>query len=69
MPVIDAWLIISSQWRAIALGDGRVLWLGLDYGGVAAGLAAAGVALSAGQWTGVRLMESVASAVLNGQRG
>ena len=69
MPIVYAWLIVSSQWRVVAMADGRVLWLGLDYTGARSGLEMAGVSLSASQWAGVRLMESVASSALNGVRG
>lgn len=69
MTVVDAWLVVCSQWRTIALADGRVLWHGLDYASAKVGLDAAALELSAQQWAALRLMERAAAAVLNGQRG
>lgn len=69
MGIVDAWLIICSQWRASAMPNGQLLYHGLDYASAQAGLAMAGVTLAPGDWSGVRLMERVASAALNGIRG
>jgi len=69
MPIIDTWMVIATQWRTEALADGRVHWLGLDYASARAGLEMAGMAVTPGDWAGVRLMERTASAALNGLRG
>lgn len=68
MPITDAWLVACTQWRAISMADGRVLWLGLDYTGVRSGLLEAAITLSPSQWAGLRLMERIASSALNGNR-
>jgi hypothetical protein len=67
MPVVDAFLEVASQWRTAALADGRVLWLGLDYTAVRAGLEGAGIALTSTQWRGLGVIERAAASVLNGR--
>ena len=69
MPIVEAWLAIATQWRTVALADGRVLWLGLDYASVKVGLDAERHALSGQQWAGLRVMERSAGTALNGTRG
>lgn len=69
MPIVDAWLIVCSQWRATAMANGQVLWLGLDYASAKVALDGAGVTLTVDQWAGLRLMERIAAAALNGQKG
>lgn len=69
MPVVDAFLTIASQWRASALGDGRMLWHGLDYSGVGQGLDRAGITLTPAQWLGLGVMERAAAHTLNGGSG
>lgn len=63
-------MAISTQWRAVPVGGGmapvRVYWMGLDYGGAAAGLAAAGIVLTPALWAGLRIMETAARNALNG---
>jgi uncharacterized protein YbdZ (MbtH family) len=66
MAVVDAWMVVCSQWRTTALANGQVLWTGLDYASAKVGLDMASVALTPAQWSGLRLMERVAAAVLNG---
>ena len=61
-----AFLSVSTQWRAISLLDGRIYWQGLDYAGVAAGLAGAGVAANPDLWGDLRVMEAAARNRLNG---
>lgn len=66
---VHAFLCVATQWRAIAQGmEGRVYWQGLDYSGVAAGLAGAGIAATPAIWDGLRVMEAAARNVLNGIR-
>ena len=69
MPVVDLWLTISTQWLTESLVDGRLHFIGLNYGGVRAGLDMAGRAVSPGEWAGIQVMERTASAALNGVGG
>jgi hypothetical protein len=41
-------------------------WIGLDYAAAAAGLAGAGIETTPEIWSGLRVMESAARNVLNG---
>lgn len=67
--VVEAFLAVCTQWRAIARGmDGQVYWQGLDYAGVAAGLAGAGITQTPELWAGLRVMEAAARNQLNGIR-
>jgi hypothetical protein len=65
MPVVDAFCAVTTQWRATALADGSVLWLGLDYTAVRARLGE----VSDRIWRGLAVMERAATAALNGERG
>lgn len=69
MIVVDAWMVVCTQWRTTGLANGQVLWHGLDYKGAGEGLDRAAIVLSPGEWASLRMMERVASAVLNGNRG
>ncbi len=69
MPIVDAWLIVCTQWNTVSLTNGQVLYHGLRYGDAKIALDTAEVFLRPAQWSGLRLMERVASAALNGQRG
>lgn len=68
--IVEAFLIVSTQWRAVAvpggMAPGRIVWLGLDYAGVEAGLKAAGVAVTPELWLGLQVMEAGARDALNG---
>lgn len=66
MAIVDLWLAIASQWRTAPLADGRVHWIGLDYGAVRAGFELAAAIVTAALWAGVRDMERAAAAALNG---
>ena len=67
--MVEAFQAICTQWRAITLGmGGSVYWQGLDYAGVAAGLAGAGIAAAPPIWAGLRVMEAAARNALNGVR-
>lgn len=68
MAVVDAWMVVCTQWRVTSMANGQVLWLGLDYASVKVGLDGAGTTLTTGQWSSLRMMERVASAALNGNR-
>jgi hypothetical protein len=69
MIVADAWLVVCTQWQAVSMANGQVLWLGLDYSGAKVGLDGANIVLTPSQWSSLRMMERVASAALNGNRG
>lgn len=68
MAIVDAWMIVNTQWNALSLPNGQVLWLGLRYGDVKVSLGEAHIALTPEQWSRLRLMERVAAATLNGKR-
>ena len=64
---VSAFLMVSTQWRAIARGlEGAVYWQGLDYAGVAVGLAGRGIAATPDLWAGLQIMEVAARDALNG---
>lgn len=69
MAVTDAWLVVCTQWNATSMVDGRMYFHGLNYTGAGEGLNRAEVVLTADQWAGLRMMERIAAAVLNGNRG
>lgn len=58
-----AFLAVADQWRCV-LAD-RMIWLGLDYGAVKAGLEMAGLALTPEAWADFQLIEAGAKAALN----
>lgn len=64
--VFGAFLSVSTQWRAVALADGRVHWLGLDYAGARAGLDAEGVTVTPELWRGLCVIEHAARSAFNG---
>lgn len=68
--IVEAFFAISTQWRVVPRGGGMEpvthYWIGLDYAGVAAGLAGAGIAADADLWAGLRTMEGAARNALNG---
>ncbi len=68
MPVVEAFLAAASQWRTAGGGFGPLVWLGLDYAGAVAGIAAAGIVLTPELWSGVRMMEGAARDALNAKR-
>ncbi|OZA18507.1 MAG: hypothetical protein B7Y02_01465 [Rhodobacterales bacterium 17-64-5] len=67
---VEAFLFVSTQWRVVQQGGGMTpgstYWIGLDYAGVAAGLAGAGMEAGAAIWRGLRIMEAAARNTLNG---
>ena len=71
-PTVEAFQVVSTQWRATALPGGmepgKVYWHGLDYAGVAAGLAGHGIEATPELWNGLSVMEAAARDVLNGLR-
>ncbi|MFD1914112.1 DUF1799 domain-containing protein [Halodurantibacterium flavum] len=60
-----AFLAISGQWRGLALADGSVRWIGLDYTAAQAGLALAGLTVTPELWSEIRLIEAGAVEELN----
>jgi len=60
-----AFLSVAGQWRGVALPNGGLLWLGLDYTAAQAGLSLAGLAPSPETWAEVRLIEAGAKEELN----
>lgn len=67
--MVSAFLSVETQWRTVAIGGGfapsRLLWLGLDYTAVRAGLEAEGFAVTPELWRDLRLMEAAALSELN----
>ena len=61
-----AFLLVSTQWR-VAGAPAGLLYLGLDYAGVRAGLEAYAVPATPALWSDLRLMEASAAAALNGR--
>jgi hypothetical protein len=63
---LEAFLAVSTQWRAIGRADGSVYWQGLDYAAVAAGLNGLGFATTPQIWADLKVMEAAARNRLNG---
>lgn len=61
MVAARAFLAVQTQWRVAGQGQA----VGLDYAGVAAGLAAEGIALEPADWRDLRAIEAGAVAELN----
>lgn len=64
--IVAAFTTILTQWRVVALPNGRLRWLGLDYAGAGAGLTLAGAAMTPDLWAGIRTMEAAGRAAANG---
>lgn len=62
---MSAFVAVQTQWRTRVMPTGRVIYCGLDYAGVAAGLALAGIALTPDQWDELQLVERAAMRELN----
>lgn len=69
VPIVQAFLAITTQWRINTFSTGKAYWQGLDYAAAKAGLELANIKLSPREWAGVQSMERAACAVLNGYRG
>ncbi|MBB3858874.1 hypothetical protein GGQ88_000114 [Novosphingobium hassiacum] len=69
-PTVEAFLFVSTQWNVAqqggGLAPGHMLYIGLDYACVAAGLCGAGIEASPEIWRGLRIMEAAARNTLNG---
>jgi hypothetical protein len=68
LPAVLAFLAINTQWRAIALADGRSHFIGLDYSAAAAGLGFAGLTVTPALWADVQAVEAGALTALNRNR-
>lgn len=68
-PIVEAFLAVSSQWRMTSIGGGMApvlpVYVGLDYSAARVGLDAAGIEVTPGLWSGLRVMEAAACAALN----
>ncbi len=62
-----AFAAVASQWRTEALGEGAVLYVGLDYTAVDVGLRRAGLTLDPAGWQGLQVMEHADYRALNGR--
>jgi hypothetical protein len=69
--VFDAFVAVGTQWRTAPIGGGMapvgIVYVGLDYAAVRAGLDAAGIVVTPELWAGLRVMEDAARAALNGR--
>jgi hypothetical protein len=59
-----AFLAVADQWRCVPRGE-QMIWLGLDYSAVKAGLEMAALALTPEAWADFQLIEVGAKAALN----
>jgi hypothetical protein len=62
---LHAFLVVESQWRVVSLAQGGLMWVGLDYSGVRAGLRGAGLKLTPDQWSEMQMIETGALNALN----
>lgn len=78
LPVWEAFCAVSLQWRTASRGGGgvagmggaalapvTVVFIGLDYAAVRAGLDALGIAVTPELWRGLQVIEVAACAALN----
>lgn len=76
VPIVNAFLLVCSQWRVASIGSGmmspaggfstsRLIFIGLDYAAVRIALDADGIEITRDLWSGLRLMEFAAIEVLN----
>jgi hypothetical protein len=76
--IVEAFIAVSTQWRAVTIGGGgfagmggaaiapaRPMWIGLDYAAVRVSLDALGIAVTPDLWRGLQVMEYAACAALN----
>lgn len=70
VPVVEAFLVVSTQWRTalVPTEAGLVLrHVGLDYAGARAALSAMRIRVTPHLWNGLAVMELAAKAALNGE--
>ncbi|WP_316191311.1 MULTISPECIES: DUF1799 domain-containing protein [unclassified Bradyrhizobium] len=81
IPIVRAFVAVASQWRVVPRSAGGMITpmgghiaptipvvIGLDYGGVRAGLDAEGFTVTPELWRGLRVMEAAACAAFNEDR-
>ncbi len=68
LPVVTAFLSVSTQWRVLAQADGSLRYVGMDYAGVRAGLRQAGLRLTPADWSDLQIVEAGALGALNRAR-
>lgn len=72
IPAVSAFVAVATQWRtALAPTENglRVLWIGLDYAAVRAGLELARITVTPETWAGLVDVELAARDALNGVSG
>ena len=68
LDAVTAFFAVQTQWRTVAMADGRMITLGLDYQGVKAGLSLAGIEMTHSTWADLRVIEAGACAEMNRRR-
>ncbi|OWV43183.1 hypothetical protein CDZ95_10340 [Mameliella alba] len=63
---LEAFAVVSTQWRIEPRFGAATRWLGLDYAAAEAGLRLAGIEVTPGLWADIRQIEQGAKAALNG---
>jgi len=66
--IVEAFLSCDTQWRVASVSQGfgaRVLYVGLDYSACRVGLELAGISVTPELWSGLQLLERIATEVLN----
>lgn len=66
LPALEAFLAGQTQWRTGQNRDGKLRFLGLDYGSLEAALRGRKIELSAKGWADLQGIELAALAELNG---
>lgn len=61
-----AFLACSTQWRIVAMQDGRIYWAGLDYAAADVVLRGSAFEITPKLWEGLRVAEAAARSCLNG---
>lgn len=67
VPAMEAYCAVATQWRVIALADGRKEAIGLDYPAVKVGLEMAGITVTPALWSDLQMIEIGARAAMNGE--
>ncbi|MBL4751455.1 MAG: DUF1799 domain-containing protein [Amylibacter sp.] len=65
MAAAKAFLTVTTQWRMVALPNGKLLATGLDYAGAKSGLKLAGIKPNAVLWAELRMIEQGARSTMN----